>query len=284
VALSDADVAKAINDPNVHAVVIASTSNTHKQHALNALAAGKHVFCEKPFAPNSADTIECVNAGRRAGLVTYCGFQRRWDITHGSVFEEAAAGSVGVIEQVRISSRDAATHNDPSYLAKSGNIFFDSLIHDFDAARHIVGEQPCEVYCQGGAFYDALKAIGQLDTVVVVLRFPSGAIATLDNNRRAMYGYDQRLEVFGSQGMVQAENPLRTTVTLSTGDGHLSDREEENGINRYMSAYHLEISHFVDVLRGEAKLPVVSPQEIIDAHVIAEAAIESQKTGKRVRL
>jgi len=257
---------------------------------LKCVAAGKHVFCEKPLTLSAQDTEECLSAAEAKDILIYCGFQRRSD----PEFQEArrrlmeqkthAVSPQGGsdVEILRVSSRDAASHNTMGYLQNSGGYFYDSLIHDFDMAHWLIGHPPIEVFTVGASFIPELKAHGDIDSVAVVLRFGNGEIATIDNNRSAVYGYDQRTEIFGVHGMIQVDNRESTSVVLSDGHGVASDNPLP-GMQRYAVAYREEIDHFINVLHGKEE-PRVTHHDCLVVHRIADAACKSWKTGQPVEL
>lgn len=179
--LTDESMAKALADPRVKAVFVSTTSSSHQKIISACLNAGKHVFCEKPLALTAADTESCVKLAKEKNLALYCGFQRRSDVH----FRQLKKSISGVKQLVRITSREPASNSGLAYLLASGGFLFDSVIHDFDMAIFLTGEYPFEVYCQANAFNPALKEAGDVDAIVVILRFPSGVIASIDNHRNA---------------------------------------------------------------------------------------------------
>jgi len=173
----------------------------------------------------------------------------------------------------------------PHIWLQVGVSFFDSLIHDFDVARWVLGEEPMEVYCTGTAFIPELRAVGDVDCVVVVLRFPSGAIVHIDNHRRAVYGYDQRLEVHTSDGLLSVDNVPKTMLSRASATGFASDTPTSNGMERYLEAYAAEVHHFVDLLLHHEQVPRVTAEDCLRGAIIAEAAKESLSAGgKRIPL
>ena len=179
--LSDEKMNEALADPKVTAVFVSTTSSSHCKLITAALHAGKHVFCEKPLALTAADTETCVNLANEKKLALYCGFQRRSDVH----FQQLRNSIQGVRQLVRVTSREASSNSSLAYLLASGGFLFDSVIHDIDMCVYLTGEYPIEVYCQGNAFNPALKEAGDVDAIVVILRFPSGCIASIDNHRAA---------------------------------------------------------------------------------------------------
>ncbi|MEK9839419.1 MAG: Gfo/Idh/MocA family oxidoreductase, partial [Ilumatobacter sp.] len=194
------DPLELINSDAVDAVAICSSTDTHVELLVAAAEAGKPVFLEKPVHLDLAEVDRGVAAVEQAGIPVQVGFNRRFDPSHRSVREQVMAGSVGEVQMVRITSRDPAPPP-IEYIKVSGGIFLDMTIHDFDMARYVTGSEVLEVYAQGEVMVDpAIGEAGDLDTVVVMMRHENGAITTIDNSRQAVYGYDQRVEVFGSAG------------------------------------------------------------------------------------
>ena len=179
--LNDDNLAKALADPAVHVVFVSTTSSSHCALIVASLKAGKHVFCEKPLALNAADTQTCVRLAEESGLALYCGFHRRSDI-HFRQLKNVIQGNKQLI---RVTSREPASNSGLDYLLSSGGFLFDSVIHDIDMAVYLTEEYPYEVYCQAHAHNPMLKEAGDVDAIVVVLRFPSGCIVSIDNHRNA---------------------------------------------------------------------------------------------------
>jgi myo-inositol 2-dehydrogenase/D-chiro-inositol 1-dehydrogenase len=278
------NVESALSD-DIDAVIISTTTSAHYELILAAAAKKKHIFVEKPVALSTSQTIECVQACERNHVLLYCGLQRRSDPYFRAAYQEIHPTSqhikstTGHPELIRITSRDAADHNTLAYLVASGNYWYDSLIHDFDVARWMAQEEPIEVYAVGSASIPELAQKGDIDNVVVVLRFPSGTICTIDNNRRALYGYDQRLEVFGANGMVQVNNPQQSELTYGDFNGFHTDKTQP-GLVRYKLAYKSEVDHFINLLTGRETEPRVNPTDLVRLAQIADTAIESFKLGK----
>ena len=174
---------QALNDPEVNAVIIATTSSSHCELITKSLTAGKHVFCEKPLALTYGDTQTCVDLAAKSNLALYCGFQRRSDVHFRRARELIRAA--GDVHQIRVTSREPGGHSDLAYLLSSGGFLYDSVIHDIDMVRWLAGAEPIEVFCNGTAHNAQLREVGDIDSVVLVLRFASGIIATIDNHRHA---------------------------------------------------------------------------------------------------
>ena len=235
---------------DVDAVAICSSTHTHIDLLIAAAGAGKAAFVEKPLALNLADVDRGIAAARAAGIPVQVGFNRRFDPSHRYVREQVAAGELGNIHLVRISSRDP----EPPplmYLDESGGIFCDMTIHDFDMVRFITGSEVTEVYATGSVMVDeAIGEVGDLDTAVIVCRHENGAISTIDNSRQAVYGYDQRVEAFGSGGMAASENPLTATALKRNADGLHGPTLPYFFLERYIPSYLAGWDAFTAMMQG----------------------------------
>jgi len=276
------DPLELINSDAVDAVAICSSTDTHVDLLVAAAEAGKPVFLEKPVHLDLAEVDRGVAAVEQAGIPVQVGFNRRFDPSHRSVREQVMAGSVGEVQMVRITSRDPAPPP-IEYIKVSGGIFLDMTIHDFDMARYVTGSEVVEVYAQGGVMVDpAIGEAGDLDTVVVMMRHENGAITTIDNSRQAVYGYDQRVEVFGSAGVVASDNPGVTTTTLRTAAGSSGSTIPYFFLERYIPSYIAQWGDFLRTARGEAPSPVT----IADGRaplILGLAAWTSIREGRPVR-
>ncbi len=214
-----ADYHVILTDPAIEAVAICSDTNTHAQIIQEAAAAGKHIFCEKPIDHSLAKIDAALTAVAQAGVKLQIGFNRRFDPNFRKVRQIIVDGKIGQPHILRITSRDPAPPP-IEYIKVSGGIFLDMTIHDFDMARYLIGSQVTEIFAAGGVMVDpAIGEAGDLDTVVITLKFANGVIGTIDNSRQAVYGYDQRVEVFGSEGMVAVSNDLPDTHVYSNANG-----------------------------------------------------------------
>lgn len=271
----------ALNDPELDAVVIASTTNTHADLIIAAAARKLDIFCEKPIDLDRRRTQACLDAVKESGVVFSLGFNRRFDANFAALHESIRTGRIGDVEVVQITSRDP-TPPPAGYLAGSGGMFKDMSIHDFDMARWLLGEEPATVHAMAACLVDpAIKAAGDIDTAVVMMQTASGKICHISNSRRAVYGYDQRIEVFGSRGMLRAENELISTNELFSEEGVRRDPLKHFFLDRYMNAYRRELQEFFDCL-ATGKAPSVTGEDGYRALVLAEAAQESVKTGRPV--
>ncbi len=250
------DYHEIINDPEIDAVLICSSTDTHSQISLEAIAAGKHIFCEKPIDHDVARIQEVVEALKGKNLKYMVGFNRRFDHNFRAVQQAVAAGKVGAPEIIKITSRDPEPPS-PEYVKVSGGMFLDMTIHDFDMARFLAGCDAVEVYAQAANLVDpAIGEAGDIDTAIITLKMENGALAVIDNCRRAAYGYDQRAEVFGSLGMAAASNDSASNVQISTADGVTGEKPLFFFLERYMDAYGREVSEFVDAIVNDTPTPL----------------------------
>ena len=245
--------------------------------------AGKAIFCEKPV-DMSADRIrDCIKAVETAGVPFMTAFNRRFDPNFASAQKRIADGQIGDVEIVTILSRDPSPPP-ISYIKSSGGIFRDMMIHDFDMARFLLGEEPVSVFAVGAALVDpAIGEAGDVDTAAVTLTTASGKICQISNSRRATYGYDQRIEVHGSKGMIRGENVLENTVQMATEAGFATAPTMHFFLERYEQAYALEMVHFVQAV-GKGGPVTPSIEDGLRAQLIADAATESWQTGQPVAL
>lgn len=272
-----------IASAKVDAVVIATPTDTHYDLIHAAARAGKAIFCEKPV-DLSADRIrDCIAVVEETGVPFMTAFNRRFDPNFATLQARIRAGEIGQVELVTIMSRDPSPPP-ISYIQRSGGIFRDMMIHDFDMARFLLGEEAVQIFAVGSTLVDPeIGAAGDVDTAAVTLTTTSGAICQITNSRRAVYGYDQRVEVHGAGGMLRAGNVLENTVELATGAGFRSAPTRHFFLERYEAAYRAEVVHFIEAVAGGT---TVSPdvQDGLAAQLLADAAAESLTTGKPVAL
>lgn len=271
-----------IESDDVDAVAICSSTDTHIDLLVAAAEAGKAVFIEKPLSLDLAEVERGVAAVEAAGIAVQVGFNRRFDASHKAVRDRVMAGDVGDVQMVRITSRDPAPPP-VEYIKVSGGIFLDMTIHDFDMARFVTGSEVVEVYATGAVMVDqAIGDAGDLDTVVIVMTHENGAITTIDNSRQAVYGYDQRVEVFGSAGLASSDNPGVNTTTLRTAEGSSGSTIPYFFLDRYIPSYLAEWSDFVTMVRDGAPSPV-TVQDGRAPLVIGLAAWQSYREGRPVK-
>jgi myo-inositol 2-dehydrogenase/D-chiro-inositol 1-dehydrogenase len=272
-----------INHPEIDAILVCSSTATHADFTIAAAKAGKHIFCEKPIDLSVQKGLEAINVAKDHQVKLQLGFNRRFDHNFRHVHELASSGKVGDIHIVKITSRDPAPPA-ASYVAASGGIFLDMMIHDFDMARYQAGSEITSVYATGAVLIDPeIGKAGDIDTAIVTLTFANGAIGVIDNSRQAVYGYDQRLEVFGSKGSAQAENDRETNVTLSTVEQVSMDKPLYFFLERYEDAFVDEITSFAEAIR-EDKDVVVSGEDGLENMVAALAAGKSLKEKRVVTI
>ncbi len=272
-----------LEDRGVDAVFICSSTDTHAALIEHAAERGKHVFCEKPIALDLAAIDRALAAADHAGILLQVGFNRRFDSGFRRAHDLIAAGAIGRPEVLRITSRDPAPPP-PEYVKVSGGIFLDMMIHDFDMARYVMADEVEEVYAAGAVLVDpAIGALGDVDTAAVTLRFARGAIGVIDNSRRAVYGYDQRLEVLGSAGRVLVENPKLDQVLLSDEAGDRGAPLHRFFLDRYAEAYVAEAQAFIDALVASREPPVTGRDGRMPV-VMGHAARRSLESGRPVRL
>lgn len=277
----DADTVFA--DPSVQGVIIASSTDTHAELILKSVAAGKAMFCEKPISLNFTLVNEVAQAVERAGTPCMLGFQRRYDPNFRLVRDRIASGAAGKLEQLVMHTRDPSPPP-IDYVKRSGGMFRDQAIHDFDMARYLLGEEIKTVYAVGGCLIDpAIGKAGDIDTALITLVSASGRFVQMNNCRRAPFGYDQRLEALCEKEALYVENRPRDVVTIASASGFTTAPPMNYFIERFAEAYRLEMMAFVDMLaRGHA--PLASMRDGLEAQRLAEAALVSMESGQPVHL
>ena len=271
-----ADDIIAAND--IDAIVIATPTSLHYEQIHAIARAGKAVLCEKPIDLSAARAAECMDVVEKAGVPFMTAFNRRFDPHFAHLQAQLSAGAIGDAELVVITSRDPSPPP-ISYIKQSGGLFRDMMIHDFDMARFLLGEEPVEIFATGACLVDPeIAAAGDVDTAMVTLKTASGKMAQINNSRRATYGYDQRIEVHGAQGMLQARNQVEHHITQAGSAGFTSAPNQHFFLERYEAAYLAEMAHFVDALRGVSSLsPTIA--DGVAAQRLADAATQSHETG-----
>ena len=264
------------------AILICTPTDTHADLIEQAARAGKAILCEKPVSL-SVERIEALlPVVEKAGVPLMIGFNRRFDPNFQALQSRICQGEIGDVELVTIISRDPAPPP-VSYIARSGGLFRDMMIHDFDMARFLVGEDFVTVHALGSALVDkGIGEAGDVDTAAVQMQTASGKIAVITNSRRAAYGYDQRLEVHGSKGMLRAGNVHMSTVERADSLGFTQDVIQNFFIDRYVAAYAAEVQSFIDAM-ASGKTPTPSGRDGLEAQKLAEAATASRKSGQAVR-
>jgi myo-inositol 2-dehydrogenase / D-chiro-inositol 1-dehydrogenase len=275
--------ASVLADPAIEAVVIASSTNTHADLVEAAARAGKAVFCEKPLDLDRRRAEASLAVVAECGVPLMVGFNRRFDPHFARLEHQLRDGRIGRVELLSITSRDPGPPP-LAYVRVSGGLFRDMMIHDFDMARWLLGEEPVEVFAAASVLVDpAIGEAGDVDTAIVTLRTGSGALCQISNSRRAVYGYDQRVEVLGSKGALWADNVALSTVAFAGAEGIVGDKPLPFFLERYAEAYRRELDHFVDALtRGTPPLPGGS--DGVKALALADAALQSLQTRRTIAL
>lgn len=277
------DYKKVLEDPEIEAILICSSTDTHADILIEAAKAGKHIFCEKPIDLSISRVKTALKAVEDAKVKLQVGFNRRFDHNFKSVRDAVREGKIGQPHIIKITSRDPAPPP-IDYVKISGGIFKDMAIHDFDMARFLSGSEVYEVYATGAVLIDkAIGEVGDIDTALIMLRFENGAIGIIDNSRKAVYGYDQRVEVFGSGGCVLNMNDTPTTVMISDDKCVTSDKPKYFFLERYKESYIDEIKEFIKAVTLNTETPVVG-DDGLKSLIIAEAAIKSYEQNRPVRI
>jgi myo-inositol 2-dehydrogenase/D-chiro-inositol 1-dehydrogenase len=277
------DHRRIMEDKTIEAVVICSSTDTHSIMIEEAATAGKHIFCEKPIDHDLSKIDRALATVEQAGVKLQVGFNRRFDPNFRRVREIVAAGEIGDPHILHITSRDPGPPP-IEYIKVSGGIFLDMTIHDFDMARFLMGEEVEEIYATGGVRVDPqIGEAGDIDTAIITLRFKSGAIGTIDNSRKAIYGYDQRVEVFGSEGVVKVSNNTPHTAVVSNANGVHSPLPLLFFIERYTEAYVAEMKEFIECIQQDTTPPVTGNDGRIPV-VMAYAANKSFEENRPVKL
>ena len=277
------DVNDIFNDAEIDAVVIASSTDTHVKFIQKAAVMKKDVFCEKPIDTDLKLIRETLEIVKEEGIKLMIGFNRRFDKNFKRVREIVKSGQIGIPQIVKVTARDPALPS-MEYLKSSGGMFFDMTIHDWDMVRFQTGSEVEEVYATGAALVDPeVGKIGDIDTAAVILKLKNGAIGMIDNSRQAVYGYDQRVEVFGSKGCVVADNEPTNTVRLYTAEKTKEDNIPYFFLERYMESYALELQSFFECLRDNNDPSPTGEDGLVNA-IIATAVQKSYEENRPVKI
>jgi myo-inositol 2-dehydrogenase/D-chiro-inositol 1-dehydrogenase len=280
---STADYRELLADAAIDAVAICSSTDTHARIIQEAAAAGKHIFCEKPIDYDLTRIRAALAAVEKAKVKLQIGFNRRFDPSFAKVRELVASGAVGQPHVIRITSRDPGLPP-LEYIKVSGGIFLDMTIHDFDMVRFLSGSEAEEVYAIGDALVDpAIREAGDIDTAIVTMRLKNGALATIDNSRKAIYGYDQRVEVFGSKGSASAGNRTPDAHLLADASGVHEAKPLHFFLERYAEAYVIEMRAFVDAVLKD-QTPPATGVDGLQPVIMGLAATRSMREGRPVKL
>ena len=273
-----------LSDPSIDAVFICSSTDTHSLISIEAAKAGKHIFCEKPIDHDLGKIESVIQAVKASGVKYQVGFNRRFDRNFKRVHEAVKEGSVGDVHIVKVTSRDPEAPP-LSYVKTSGGIFLDMAIHDFDMVRYLTGSEVVEVSAFGACLVNPeIGDVGDVDTCTIMLKFENGALSVIDNSRQAVYGYDQRIEVFGSKGCITADNETSNNTTLYTADAVTREKPLWFFLERYNDAYIAEEQSFVEACLNDRE-PLVGVNDGLQPVLIGLAAKEScVKGGAPVKL
>jgi myo-inositol 2-dehydrogenase/D-chiro-inositol 1-dehydrogenase len=270
-----------LSDDAIDAVVIASSTDTHAELVCQSAQAGKAIFCEKPLDLDVDTAKQSLREVEKHNVLMCLGFNRRHDPSFNRLKQEIDRGNVGNVEVVNITSRDPAPPP-VDYIRHSGGLFRDMMIHDFDMARWLLGEEPVEVYASGSVLVDPnIGKAGDVDTAAATLRTKSGRLCQINNSRRCSYGYDQRIEVFGSSGMARAGNHRGTHVETANEGGFSRDPVLPFFLERYADAYRIQLDKFLRAVRGE-DIDLPGGDDGLRALQLADAAQQSSETGRPI--
>lgn len=270
-------------DNEIDAILICSATDTHADLIEKAVASNKHVFCEKPIDLSLSRVRDCCSTVASSDRKALVAFNRRFDPNFQLLQQQCVEGVIGDVEMVNIISKDPAPPP-VEYIKASGGLFRDMTIHDFDMARFILGEEVVEVSAQASCLVDSeIAAVGDVDTAMITLKTASGKLAQITNSRRASYGYDQRVEIHGSKGMLELQNLYESSVTAHTESGVTGPKPMHFFLERYESAYRNELDTFVRVLSGEA-VNYPSMHDGLQALLLADAALMSYQQGRTVKV
>jgi myo-inositol 2-dehydrogenase/D-chiro-inositol 1-dehydrogenase len=273
-----------LSDNDLHGVVVTTPTPHHESYVVSALRAKKAVFCEKPLASDIGGVMHAYHIAERDNLPLYCAFQRRFDPGMSKLRHNVAMGKIGRVFQLKSTSRDSPR---PSieYLKTSGGMYHDTAVHDIDMLCWIVGEEPVGVFAQGSVFDPEIASVGDVDTIAITLKFPSGALAVSDLSRHASYGYDMRLEAFGEKGVLLCENVHEDPcLHYSSSSGSSASLIQYSFAERFKVAYEREMDHFVDLILDPSTECAVSRDDVLLSTRIANACDRSQREGRMVEL
>ncbi|MGX8711518.1 MAG: inositol 2-dehydrogenase [bacterium] len=272
-----------LKDPAIDAVMICSSTQTHAPISIEAIRAGKHVFCEKPISRELSEIKSVMKELEHSHLKYQVGFNRRFDHNFHAVREIVESGKIGDVHIVKITSRDP--DSPPiEYVKVSGGIFLDMTIHDFDMVRYLTGSDVEEIYANSAVLVDpGIGEAGDVDTAIITMKLANGALAVIDNSRKAVYGYDQRAEVFGSKGQTAVSNDLPSSAVVSTSDGITGEKPLYFFLERYMESFATEVTQFTESVLNDTPV-AVTVNDGLQAVLIAKAAAKSVKEHRPVKL
>ena len=276
------DYRNILEDATIDAVIVCSPTSTHADICMEAARAGKHIFCEKPVDQSVEKILETIDVIKKSGVKMQIGFNRRFDHNYTRIRDLARTGRLGDIKMVKITSREPESPP-VDFIPTSGGLLLDMAIHDIDMARFQAGSEIAEVYAQGGVLVDpAIGEAGDIDTALMSLTFENGAFGVIECCRKTSYGFDQRVEVFGTKGMALADNDRLTNVQLAMEDGVLLDKTPFFFLERYDETFGVEIRAFIECVLEDRPVPVTI-EDGLRPVVVAYAAMRSMKEHRPVR-
>lgn len=279
---SSTNMEAALKDPSIDAVIVATPTGEHYQQIIASLKAGKSVFTEKPLGNGLNEIKECFKTAREVGKGLFVGFNRRFDPSFADLADQVQSGAIGSPQLMRLTSRDSPLPT-MDYIRTSHGIFHDCIVHDFDMLRFITHQDPAEVYAIGSNFVDEIRDLQDLDNVLVSLKYESGLLASIDVNRFASYGYDQRIEAFGGLGMIQAENKSPRSTVLSNKSGVSRPVIEHSFPTRYREAYVEELKIFQHCVSTGTSFPI-DESDVVMSHILCDKAEQSFREGKPIKV
>lgn len=271
-----------LNDKDVTAVLICTPVQGKAELVKRILKGGKHVFCEKPIAIEENNVSDCYKVAENCVKVLQCGFDKRFDVSVRSIYNQIRKGEIGTLRMIKLTARELLSHTTKEYIKSSGGLHIDSMIHEYDLMCWLAGEKPNSVSSFGHAHFKHFAECDDVDGAVVILKFPSGLMGFIESFRGAPYGYDQRFEVLGTDGMLLVENPKVTLVGKWTEQGHISDNFWD-GLGRYIEAYRDELLHFLDVMEAKTTCEVKA-DEVIFVTKLVTCAFKAMKSGETVTI
>ena len=272
-----------LDDPEINSIIIGSPSTFHASQIIECAQAGKNIFCEKPIALEPELILAAIKEVEKSGVKLQIGFNRRFDPNFAAIKQKVIDGSIGIPNIIRIISRDPSPPSS-EYVTSSGGLFLDMTIHDFDMVRFLSGSEITEVHTFGSALIDPeIGKAGDIDTAVISFKLENGALGQIENSRKAIYGYDQRVEVFGSKGVAMADNNLPTNMILLNKYGTIREKPLYFFLERYRDAFVNELQKFVDTIQND-ETPTVTGHDGLAAILIALACNESLQKGKAIKV
>ena len=276
------DLEKVLVKSDLDACIIVTPSNTHVDLIKKIAPYKKDIFCEKPISFNIEDLEEVKKCVEENGIKFQVGLNRRFDPDFMALKDEIAAKAIGDIQLIKITNRDPK-RPDPEFVKGSGGLFFDFNTHDFDMVHFLTGENVTEVYAMGDALIDSrLKELGDIDTALISLKLSNGALVMIDTSRETNFGYDQRIEVFGSLGMLKIENIAETRTVTTSEDGSNTERPYWSFVERYNKAYIEELKHFANYISQDSSVSPVGIDDMIASVKVASAVTEAYDHNKCV--